>query len=67
MVKEARGGGGGTIPPHMFRELKQMDAKSGGLMNLIEGLEVSQIEWIHAPKQQQVTSPPPQYNNKGLV
>jgi hypothetical protein len=47
ILQEARGEGGGTIPPHMCSYLKEMHGwKSNGRFALSEKAEVERVEWI---------------------
>jgi hypothetical protein len=47
VLREARGEGGGTIPPHMYNYLKEMHGwKSDGKFKLMEEVQVERVEWI---------------------
>ena len=47
VLQEARGDGGGTVPPHMYNYLKEMHGcKSDGRFKLLEETQVEHIEWI---------------------
>ena len=49
VLQEARGDGGGTVPPHMYNYLKEMHGwKSDGRFKLMEETQVEHIEWIPA-------------------
>jgi hypothetical protein len=64
VLQEARGEGGGTIPPHMCSYLKEMHGwKSNGRFTLSEKTQVERVEWIPSNQVPLLPTflPPPQW------